>query len=311
MSDPGAMLPSWRAGDTREVLIAFLEQAERIPVERRVAAFDNDGTLWCERPTYVQFEFFVDALRHAVDADPALAERVEFAAVLDADLAAMGEIGLARLAMALAELFQGETPDEFARRVQAFLATGRHPVRGTPLASMTYAPMLELIDELRRRQFTIAIVTGGGTEFVRAISSRLYGVPPELVVGTLIAYEPERDERSGISLRRTAALDGPANEGMAKVTAIQSSLGRRPILAAGNSAGDREMLEWSCSGDEPGLALLIDHDDEEREYRYASTAGTLDETEPITVVGRRLGWNVVSMANDWARVFEAPEHPRA
>lgn len=305
MSDPSELLPSWRPGDVRTTLLTFLDRAERLPVERRLAVFDNDGTLWCERPTYVQFEFFVDALRQAARRDPTLADREEFAAVLDADLVAMGEIGLERLAMALAELFSGETPEEFAGRVRAFFGHARHGDLDVEFTATTYAPMLELLDELTRREFTIAIVTGGGTEFVRAISSSLYGIAPELVVGTLIAYDVDRDGAGEIVVRRTARIDGPGNEGIAKVLAIQSSLGRRPVLAAGNSFGDREMLEWTCSGDDPGLALLIDHDDDDREYRYASTAETSAGHESITAVGRRLGWCVVSMARDWTRAVGA------
>jgi len=148
-------------------------------------------------------------------------------------------------------------------------------------------------------------VTGGGTEFVRAVSEDLYDVPPQNVVGSLIAYEfvPTADDGPGPRLRRTAQLMGAANEGATKVSNIQAQLGRRPILAAGNSGGDREMLEWATAGDGPTLALLVDHDDEEREFRYMSTAETFTDSEPITDVGARLGWTIVSMARDWERTF--------
>ena len=171
------------------------------------------------------------------------------------------------------------------------------------MRSVTYLPMSELIAELRRRDFTVGIVTGGGTEFVRAISDDLYGVPAELVVGTLIGYDVSRDGEGPPVIRRTSGLLGVANEGSAKVANIQTQLGRRPILAAGNSGGDREMLEWAQAAGSPSLALLIDHDDAEREFHYTSTAQTFAETEPITDVGARLGWTVVSMARDWDVVF--------
>ena len=174
---------------------------------------------------------------------------------------------------------------------------------------MTYQPTLELLNELRRRDFTVGIVTGGGTEFVRAISHDLYGVPAERVVGTLIGYEFTRDGENRPVLRRTAAMLGTANEGPAKVTNIQTQLGRRPILAAGNSGGDREMLEWALAADGPSLALLIDHDDAKREFQYISTAGTVVETERITDVGSRLGWTIVSMAQDWVVVFPDESGP--
>jgi hypothetical protein len=179
------------------------------------------------------------------------------------------------------------------------MAGAAHTPLGRPLRSVTYQPMLELLDELRRRDFTVGIVTGGGTEFVRAISDDLYGVPAELVVGTLIGYEFTRDGQKRPVLRRTTAMLGTANEGPAKVTNIQTQLGRRPILAAGNSGGDREMLEWALAAEGPSLALLIDHDDAKREFQYISTAGTVVETEPITDIGARLGWTIVSMARDW------------
>ncbi len=158
-------------------------------------------------------------------------------------------------------------------------------------------------DELRCRDFTLGIVSGGGTEFVRATSDDLYGVPAELVVGTLIGYELTRDQDQHPVLRRTASLIGAANEGPTKVTNIQTQLGRRPILAGGNSGGDREMLEWALAAGTPSLALLIDHDDATREFQYTSAAQTFVETEPITDVGARLGWTVVSMARDWDVVF--------
>src|SRR5271157_1712149 len=296
-------LPSWRPGGTRDAVEAFLAAAEEVPVVDRVAFFDNDGTLWCERPSYVQLDFFLDALRRHVAANSSSGERDEFAALLSGDRAAIAAIGLERIAVALAGLFDGLTPQEFTAQVRVFMAGAAHTPLGRPLRSVTYQPMLELLDELRRRDFTVGIVTGGGTEFVRAISDDLYGVPAELVVGTLIGYDVSRDGEGPPVIRRTSDLLGVANEGSAKVANIQTMLGRRPILAAGNSGGDREMLEWAQATGSPSLALLIDHDDAEREFHYTSTAQTFAETEPITAVGARLGWTVVSMARDWDVVF--------
>jgi hypothetical protein len=297
------LLPSWRPGPAREALVAFLDAVLEVPVEERVACFDNDGTLWCERPTYVQFDFFVDALKTAVHADPSIAGAPEFAALLAGDQTALGELGLERIALALTSLFEGITPEEFTRRVRAFMATAVHPTLGRPLRSNVYQPMLELIDALRRSDVSVTIVSGGGTEFVRAVSQQLYGVPPEAVVGTLIDYEFGRDDDGAPRLLRTGRPAGVANEGAAKVNNIQSQLGRRPGLVAGNSGGDREMLGWAAAGPGPTLALLVDHDDAEREFAYVSTAETFSEPEPITQVGARLGWTVVSMSTDWETVF--------
>ena len=303
MSGTVDVLPSWRPGPTRDAIVAFLDDVDQVPSDLRVACFDNDGTLWCERPTYVQFDFFVDELTARAQEEPSITSVPEFAALLSGDHDAVGELGLERIAYALTGLFDGTTAPEFTARAQQFMDRARHSTFGLPLHGLVYQPMIELLDELRRLDFTIAIVTGGGTEFVRAISRDLYGVAPELVVGTLIKYEFTRDDRQRPALRRTARLEGEPNEGSTKVTNIQSALGRRPILAAGNSGGDREMLEWAAAADGPSLALLVDHDDPEREFQYLSAAETFAEPEPITDVGARLGWTIVSMADDWQQVF--------
>ncbi len=300
-------LPSWRPGPTRDAIIGFLDSIGGVSVEERVAYLDNDGTTWCERPRYVQFDFFVDELRRRSSADPSLAARPELDAVLRSDTVAMGDIGLERIAVALAGLFDGQTPEEFAVAVDAFVGRYRHPVYGRPVGSLVYQPMLELLDELRAHDFTIGIITGGGTEFVRRISTSLYGVPPERVVGTLIGYEFQRDGADRPVLRRTVSLMGRANEGEAKVAHIQSQLGRAPILAVGNSSGDREMLEWALAGRHTGLAVLINHDDAEREFAYESRAATFDDAEPITAVADRLGWITVSMREDWSTVFSTAD----
>ena len=296
-------LPSWRPGTTRDSILDYLDGIGEVPVEDRVAYLDNDGTLWCERPRYVQLDLFVDVLRQRAEADPRLAERPELDAVLRGDAGAMGEIGLRKIAVALAGLFDGDSPDRFASEVDAFLERYRHPDLGVPITGLVYQPMLELLDELRSHDFTIGIVTGGGTEFVRRVSGPLYGVPPELVVGTLIGYEYHRDQQGRPALRRTTALVHEVNEGPAKVAHIQSQLGRPPLVAAGNTSGDREMLEWTGAGRHPGLAILVDHDDPEREYAYQGQAATFEDEEAITDVAARQGWIVVSMRDDWETVF--------
>src|SRR6201998_2352289 len=163
-------LPAWRPGSTRDALEAFLVAAEEVPVVDRVAYFDNDGTLWCERPSYVQLDFFLDALRKRVTEDPSTGERAEFAALLSGDRAAGAGMGLNRSALALAGLCEVMTPQEFTSAAREFMGRAAHATLGRPTRSVTYQPMSELIAELRRRAFTVGIVTGGGTEFVRAIS---------------------------------------------------------------------------------------------------------------------------------------------
>lgn len=298
-------LPSWRPGPARDQILAFLDDIERVPVDERVAYVDNDGTLWCERPSYVQFDFFVDALRSNVERHPHLADEPAFAAVLAGDMEAIGRIGITDVAGALAALFDGWTPDEFAAAADDFASRYRHPTTGAPMAGIRYQPMLELLDEMRAHHVTVGLVTGGGTEFVRRISLPLYDVDPGLVVGTLIGYEFGRDDEDRPVLHRSAALSGAANEGGAKVAHIQSQLGRPPLIGIGNSGGDREMLEWAQAHPIGGLAVLVDHDDAEREFAYASEAATFEDAEPILDVAARLGWTVVSMANDWDTVFGA------
>jgi phosphoglycolate phosphatase-like HAD superfamily hydrolase len=298
-------LPSWRPGPTRDRILAFLDGVEDIPVAERVAYVDNDGTMWCEKPSYVQLDFYVDALEHRVIDEPDLADRPELAAVLSGDMAAIGEIGLAKVAGALAALFDGQTPDVFGAAVDDFLDRYRHRTLGVGLQGIIYQPMLELLDELRTRDFTIGIVTGGGTEFVRQVSKRYYGIEPGMVVGTLIGYRFDRDRAGKPVVRRTMTQIGTANEGGAKIEHIQSQVGRTPILAVGNSGGDREMLEWAQASRHGGLAVLVDHDDAAREFAYASEAVTFKEDEPITTVADRPGWVVVSMKDDWEAVFSA------
>ncbi len=296
------VLPSWRPGTARDAVLGFLKNAEQAHPRDRIAIFDNDGTLWCEKPTYPQVHFFVAELRSAAAARPELAERHEYRAVLDGDRAAMGEFGLERVAMALVDLFADITPEEFNARVERFFAEARHPEHGVAFGDLVYVPMLELIAQLRERDFRVFIGTAGGADFVRAVSEQLYGVAPERVIGSRVTYEVRRADGT-LSLYRTAQLDGDPNEGPAKLPGIQRQIGRRPIFAAGNSPGDAEMLEYVSTGDGPTLALLIDHDDADREYRYEGVAGTFVPTEPVLDSAARLGWTVVSMRDDWATVF--------
>jgi phosphoserine phosphatase len=296
------LLPSWRPGTSRDAVVRFLDAAAEIPPAERVAVFDNDGTLWCERPRYIQLDFFLAELVEAVSRRPELGDLPEYGALLSGDQSAVAELGLERIAIALVDLFTGLAPEQFDARVRHFFATARHPDFDVPYGHIVYQPMLELIDALRSRQFDVFLVTGGGTEFVRAVSNELYGVQPEGVIGSLVAYEIER-MGSRPRLVRSNQLFGLVNDGEAKVANMQMALGRRPVLAAGNSHGDAMMLEYAMDADRPAIALLVDHDDDQREYAYASVADTFGSPEPITAAADRLGWTVASMRNDWNRIF--------
>ena len=302
MNELRSLLPSWRPGPVLDEVTAFLAASDAWAPADRVAVFDNDGTLWCEKPAYFQLAFFLHELESAVAADATLAERPEYRALLSRDDAALNSLGLPRIALALAELCAGLTAEEFSDRSARFLLQEQHPTLGRPYGGAVYQPMLELLEALRARGFATFIVTGGGTEFVRAVSQQLYGVAPEGVVGTLIEYEYQTLDGAP-ALRRTGKVAGVANEGPAKVLHIQHHLGRRPVFAAGNSAGDREMIEWARAAPGPSLGLLVNHDDAEREFAYDSVAGTFETTERVVDVGRRQGWTVVSMREDWATIF--------
>jgi hypothetical protein len=298
------ILPSWREGSARSAILAFLDRSDVIPPVQRVAVFDNDGTLMCEKPNYVQLEFMLGELRQAIAADPSLADRDEFHALIAGDRTAQAEMGLERVAGALVSLFEGLTPEAFDARVSRFFAEARHPERIVPFRRTRYQPMLELIDELRSRDFDVYLVTGGGAEFVRTISKEFYGVRPEGVVGSQIDYQLDGDGQGTVRLLRTSHLVGAGpNEGPAKPPNIQRILGRRPVVAGGNSAGDAEMLDYATSTDGPSLALLVHHDDADREYAYASEAATFATDESILETAARSGWTVASMRDDWSTVF--------
>jgi phosphoserine phosphatase len=302
------MLSSWNEGPARSAILEFVDRVseeggpDHVPPAERIAVLDNDGTLWCEKPTYVQALFIVARLGDAVAARPELAEQPVVKALLAGDLAGAQQYGMEAIAGVLLELDAGRTTEEFSRDAEAWLAAAKHPRFGVPFRELTYAPMLELMELLRARDFRVFIVTGGGVEFVRAVGEELYGVTPDDVVGSAVQVSFER--RDGrIVLVRQAAILGSPNEGPPKAINIQTHIGRRPILAAGNSAGDTEMLEYAHTGDHPSLCLVVDHDDEEREYAYAGASVTNPDAELITDTASRLGWTVVSMRRDWSRVF--------
>ena len=304
MEASAAPLASWNDGAVKQALLDFAARAEAsVPASERIAVFDNDGTLWCEKPAYVQALFLLQRLQEQASDDPELAANPVAQALLKGDLQAAAAQGLGPLAEVLLSTHSGFTAEEFAQTAAEWLVSAAHPHFERPFADLVYAPMLELMALLRDHGFHVFIVTGGGVEFVRAASERLYGVAPDDVVGSAVEVELER--RDGrVVLVRTARLLGSPNEGAPKVINIQSHVGRRPIFAAGNSAGDREMLEYATTGTEhPSLALVVDHDDADREFAYAGASMTDPGAEAIADTAARAGWTTVSMRDDWARIF--------
>jgi phosphoglycolate phosphatase-like HAD superfamily hydrolase len=301
-------LESWNDGPTRTAVLEFVnrvtteDSSAYVPVADRVAVFDNDGTLWCERPTYAQAFYALSRLRHQAGEQPEIGDRPVVKALLAGDLAGAAQHGLEPLAAALLGPDTGLTAEEFTALAVAWLDEARHPRFGVSFAELVYVPMLELLHHLEAHSFRVFVVTGGGVEFVRAVSHRIYGVSPDDVVGSAVELAFERRDGKVVLVRQPKLLGSP-NEGSPKPINIQAHIGQRPILAAGNSAGDREMLEYTHTGELPSLCLVVDHDDQEREYAYAGASATDPTAEAILETAATFGWTVISMRDDWRRVF--------
>ena len=300
------MLATWNDGPAKSAIVDFVERivAEVEPASR-VAVFDNDGTLWCEKPAYMQLDFIVRRLAEKAATDPSLCEQQPYKAASTADLQWFGaaitkhyqgdDTDLKTLAAAVLSLHEGLTVEDHGARVSAFFAEATHPTLGRPYQKCTYRPMVELLRYLESNGFTCYIVSGGGRDFMRPITSAIYGIPPERVVGSAQGLRFEaRDGRGDLLI--TPALD-IFDDGPEKPVRIWSRIGRRPILAVGNSNGDIQMLQYADASAGRSLSMLVLHDDAEREFDY--TAGAEKALEHAA----ESGWTVVSIKNDWAHVF--------
>ena len=301
-------LLSWKDTATRRAIADFVERAARdVPPEERVAVFDNDGTLWCEKPLQIQLDFILRRLAEMAEDDPELRGRQPWKAAHERDHGWFGAViaehyagddtNVRTLAAGVLAAHGGISVDDFETQAAAFLRTARHPTLDRPYLECAYAPMVELLGYLEANGFSNYIASGGGRDFMRPISHELYGIPRERVIGSATALEYASDERGGQVVRKAEAdyLD----DGPQKPVRIWSRVGRRPLLAAGNSNGDIEMLAFTRHESKPFLRLLVLHDDEEREFFY--TAGA----ERALDQARAQGWTVVSVKDDWAKVFPA------
>jgi len=299
-------LPSWNEGATRAAIIDFVERVtteggtDYVPEPMRIATFDNDGTLWSEQPMYVQLAFALDQIRELAPQHPEWKTEQPFKAVLDGDLkevAAGGEKAVLELLMAT---HAGMTTTEFKNDVTTWLATAHHPKTGRLYTEMVYQPMLELLSYLRANGFKTFIVSGGGIEFMRPWTEKVYGIPPEQVVGSSIKTEFELRDGVPVLVRRPAInfIDDKAG----KPVGINEYIGRRPILAFGNSDGDLQMLQWTTAGKGIRFAGLVHHTDADREYMYdrQSHIGRLDTALDEAAVK---GWTVVDMKADWKVIY--------
>jgi phosphoglycolate phosphatase-like HAD superfamily hydrolase len=300
-----AELASWKDGPTKSAIVDFVSRVttdgpDFVAPEARVAVFDNDGTLWCEKPAYIQLDFIVRRLAEKAREDASLAAQQPYQAALAGDLQWFGaaiiqhyqgdDSALKVLTGAVMSLHASMTVEEHAAKVSAFYAEAEHPTLGRRYQNCTYAPMVELLRYLEAHDFTCYIVSGGGRDFMRPITGSIYGIPPERVVGSAQGLKFAEADGDG-DLLIQPALD-IFDDGPEKPVRIWSRIGRRPILAAGNSNGDDEMLMY-CRG----LCLLVLHDDGDREFDY--TAGA----ERALEHAEKFGWTVVSMRGDWATVF--------
>jgi phosphoserine phosphatase len=300
------LLPSWNDGATKQAIMDFVVRvtkdgsADYVPEAQRVAVFDNDGTLWAEQPMYVQALFVADRVKTLASQHPEWTTKEPFASLLKGDatgVAASGESGIAEL-MALTHA--GMSTDEFAVIVNDWIATARHPKTGRLYTEMVYQPMLELLAYLRENGFKTFIVSGGGIEFMRPWAERVYGIPPEQVIGSTGGLKFEMRDGVPVIMKTPDLVLNDDKEG--KPVGIQRHIGRRPIAAFGNSDGDLQMLEWTCTPPGARLCLLVHHTDAEREWAYDRTSrvGRLDKALDEATAK---GWTIVDMKQDWKTVF--------
>jgi phosphoserine phosphatase len=306
-------LPSWNDGPAKQAILEFVRATTDraspsfVPFEERIATFDQDGTLWVEQPMYAQVLYVLSRVPEVVRARPALAKQEPFKTVLSGDRAKIAKLGMPDLEKLLAATLTGMSVEEFQAQVQAWLASAKDHRWQRPYTELTYQPMLELLDFLRAHSFQTWIVTGGGQDFVRVYAEEIYGVPPEQVVGTAGATQYGYDANGKPQLTKEPKLllnDDKAG----KPEGIHLMIGRRPVVAVGNSQGDKEMLEYTKSGGAMRLAMILLHDDKEREYAYgpaqklpASKIGTFPQA--LYDQAQKQGWIVISMKNDWNRIF--------
>ena len=270
-----------------------------VPPADRVATFDNDGTLWCEKPAYIQLFFAIERLEQMAEADPALLEKPAFKAAAAGDMgyfAGLYPHDIPTLMEIVYDTHAGMPQREFEQLASDFLARARHPRLDVPFKECIYHPMMELIGHLRVHGFKLFIASGGGMSFMRTVSEEIYDLPRENVIGSNITFEVARQNGKLILLRKRGLVE-PFDDGPGKPVNIELHVGRPPILAAGNSNGDIEMLEFAEASGKPSLNLLLHHDDAEREYAYDKGA------DRALQLAKQRGWTVVSMRTDFKTVF--------
>jgi hypothetical protein len=304
-------LPSWNDGPAKQAIVDFVRATtdkgspKFVPPAERIATFDNDGTLWCEQPMYSQFLFALDRVKALAPQHPEWQEKEPFASILKGDPKAALTGGVRAMLETVLATHAGMTTEEFEQTVKDWLATARHPKFRRPYTECVYQSMLELLAYLRANGFKTFIVSGGGVEFMRPWTEKVYGIPPEQVIGSSIKTKYEMRDGKPV-LVRLPEIDF-IDDKTGKPVGIESHIGRRPIAAFGNSDGDREMLEYTQGGGGARLMMLVHHDDAVREFAYGadSKIGTLSDA--LMAEAKTNGWTVISMKHDWKRIFPSRE----
>jgi len=312
-------LPSWNDGAAKQAIVTFVKEttdqgsAKFVPPAERIATFDQDGTLWVEHPMYTQVVYCLERVPDVVKAKPELAKVEPFKTVLSGNREAIAKLSMDDLLKILAATLSGMSVDEFNAEVRKWLGTARDPRWKRPYTELSYLPMQEVLEYLRANGYKTYIVTGGGQDFVRTYSEATYGIPPEQVVGSAggTKYGYGKDGKPFLTKEPKLLLN---DNDAGKPEGIHLMIGRRPVAAFGNSTGDRQMLEYTKAGDGARLSMIVLHDDGKREYAYGPAQGL-----PATRVGaftqalydeaKKQGWVVISMKNDWKRVFAFENNP--
>ena len=300
-------LPSWNDGPTKQSITDFVAKVTKegspdfVPVAERIATFDNDGTLWCEQPMYFQLFFALDRVKTLAPQHPEWKTKEPFASLLKGDVKgalAGGEHAILEIIVAT---HAGMTTAEFEKIVADWIATAKHPKFKRPYTECIYQPMVELLAYLRANGFKTFIVSGGGIEFMRPWTEKVYGVPPEQVVGSSIKTKYEMRDGKPVLMRLPEMnfIDDKAG----KPVGINSHIGRRPIAAFGNSDGDQQMLEWTQAGSGARLMMLVHHDDAAREFAYGAESKIGTFSDALMAEAKKNAWTVISMKDDWKAIF--------
>ena len=299
-------LPSWNDGPTKHAITDFVTKVttegspDFIKPEERVATFDNDGTLWAEQPMYFQILFALDRVKALAPQHPEWKEKEPFSSLLKGDVKRALAGGEPAMIQIVAATHSGMTTDEFQKIVTDWIATAKHPITKRPYTEMVYQPMLELLAYLRANGFKTFIVSGGGVEFMRAFAEKTYGIPPEQVIGS--TGKTKFEMRDGTPVLIKLPEINLVDDGPGKPVGINRFIGRRPVMAFGNSDGDLQMLEWTAAGPGARFCLYVHHTDDKREWAYDRTSkiGKLDKGLDEAAAK---GWTVVDMKQDWKTIF--------